>query len=236
MKQLFSLFFYFLIILNICFAQGVISTALTNNGNLISVVDVDGKPFKSLYAEVAGHVFLTDNWQIGNIQLTNGTVAKNVKIKLNLYNNYLHFLNDKGLEMYKEACEIKMIEIEDANKKDSVLQIFKTYEAKRNGKKITCFYEQLTRGHIIFLKLTSKKIVSTTNEFNKEVIKEFVQYNEYFIFKNNEIKELKRKPDFFEELMNDKWELIEKYIEQKNLKFKTIADIQLLINYYNLTF
>lgn len=233
MKQLFSLLFYCLITLNICFAQGVISTALTNNGNLVSLVDVDGKPFKLLDTEIQGHVFLTDNWQTGNIQLNNGTIAKHVRIKLNLYNNYLHFLNDKEIEMYKEANEIKMIEIVDGYKKDSVLQVFKTYEAEKNEKKTTCFYEQLANGNISFLKLVGKKIVTSKNEFNKEITKEFVQYEDYFIYKNNDIKELKRKQSFFEEIMNDKWKAVEKFTDKNNFGFKIIADIRSIINFYN---
>lgn len=233
MKQLFSLLLFGLITFNICFAQGVISTALTNNGNLLSVVDVDGKPFKFVDAEVEGHVFLTDEWQTGNIQLNNGTVAKNVKIKLNLYNNYLHFLNNKDVEMYKEANEIKMIEIIDGHKKDSILQVFKTYESEKNGKKSICFYEQLTNGNISFLKLVGKKLVTSKNEFNKEITKKFVQYEDYFIYKNNDIKELKRKQSFFEEIMNDKWRAVEKFTDKNNFGFKTIADICSVINYYN---
>jgi hypothetical protein len=199
----------------------------------VSIVDVNGKPFISAEADIQGHVFLTDSWQKGNIQLNNGTVARGLRIKLNLLNNYLHFLNDRNVEMYKEANEIKMIEIVNEINNDSVMQIFKTYESQKNGKKTTAFYEQLTTGNIVLLKLTSKKIVVSKNEFTKEISKEFVQYDEYYIYKKDEIKQLKRKQSFFEELMNDKWKLIDKFIEQDNLTFKSISNIRAIINFYN---
>jgi hypothetical protein len=144
MKKLFLLLLYCVIVFNICLGQEIktnspISNQLTNNGNFVSVVDVDGKPFKIYEPDVVGHVFLTDTWQAGNIQLSNGAFAKNIMIKLNLYNNYLHFLNDKGLEMYKEADEIKKIEIMDLIKKDSVVQVFKTYEVEKKWQKGNLF-------------------------------------------------------------------------------------------------
>ncbi len=238
MTKLFLLFLYCGMAFTICHGQAIktnspVTNQLTNNGNFVSVLDVDGKPFKIYEADVQGHVFLTDIWQAGNIQLSNGTVAKNIMIKLNLYNNYLHFLNDKGLEMYKEAYEIKNIEIMDLIKKDSVVQVFKTYEVEKNGRKATCFYEKLTGGNISLLKVVGKKIVTSTNEFNKEVTKEYVFFDGYFVHKNNEIKELKRKESFFEELMNDKWQLINKFINQNDFNFKTIVDIREIISYYN---
>ena len=67
--------------------------------------------FKTYDAEIVGHVFLTDEWQVGNIHFTDGNKVKWVKLNLNIYNYYLHFLNAHAFEMYKEATEVSLVKM-----------------------------------------------------------------------------------------------------------------------------
>ncbi len=228
----------FNIISGICFSQQVltntpISTKLTNNGNIVSLVDMNGKSFKSIETDIKGSVFILDDWQKGNIQLNNGAFAINISLKINSVNNYVHFKNDEGVEMFKEASEIRMIEILQVGNADVVTNIYNTYETQKNGKNTTQFYEQLSNGKISLLKLIRKELKTTTNDFTKEITKEYVQYQDYYIYFKEEIIELKRKQSFFEKLMNNNWGEMEKYISDNKINFKQIDDIKKLVAYYN---
>lgn len=223
---------------NCCYTQLIktnapVTNQLTNNGNLVTVLNMDGKPFKIYDAEVVGHVFLTDEWQVGNIYFTDGKMAMQVKVKINIYNNYLHFLNAQAIEMYKEANEIALVQIVNPFNNDSIAKAYKCLETAKNGKKITAFFEQISPGKIELLKLVEKKIVVSKNEFNKQETKELVQYEEYFVYTNAVVKEVKKKKAFFQELLFDKWDAIDKYINENNLDFRTIGNIKKIIEFYN---
>src|SRR6266487_1918219 len=79
--------------------------------------DVFSTPFEPKpYAGIQGSPFLEDKWTIAKLKVTgnNNELIDSISIKLNIYDNKIHFLNNKGEEM-QVALRIEEIKIIDSS-------------------------------------------------------------------------------------------------------------------------
>jgi hypothetical protein len=213
-----------------------ISAKSSSDGLILSLTTKDGKPFSFGNSDVEGNPFFNENWGRVNLKLTNGNIHKDVKARLNTYNNYLHFMSDKGIEMYLEASEVSRVEMLDSLKKDSVLLSFVKLAIFENGKDVSYFYKVLSEGKIMLLERQRKKIKENKSLYSGEIKRFYEQYEDYYVFAVNALMPLKRKESFWQPLMQDKWTEVQAYTGKNGIGFKSLGDIDRIVTYYNSLF
>jgi hypothetical protein len=214
-------------------SRSSITSKSSSAGFLVMLIDKDGKPFTYGNSDVEGNPFFNENWGRVNLRLSNGNIYTNVKARLNTYNNYLHFMTHKGTEMYLEAAEVSRVEMLDSVKKDSVLVSFVKFTIPENGKEVSYFYKVLGEGKIMLLERQRKKIKENKSLYSGEIKRFYEQYEDYYVFAANALTPVKRKESFWQPLMQDKWTEVQAYAAKNDIGFKSIADIQKVVNFYN---
>jgi hypothetical protein len=87
-------------------------------------------------------------------------------------------------------------------------------------------------GRISLYKADSK-LLTEVNEINKGVIKTFGNASRYFVLKENKLESIKiGKNDVFD-LMKDKQEKVQAYIDQNKISTKKVEGLILVLKYYN---
>jgi hypothetical protein len=213
-----------------------ITSKSSSTGFLVMLIDKDGKPFTYGNSDVDGNPFFNENWGRVNLKLTSGNIYKDVKARVNTYSNYLHFMNDKGTEMYLEASEVSRVEMLDSVKKDSVLLSFVKLTVIENGKDVSYFYKVLSEGKTMLLERHRKKIKENKALYSGEIKRFYEQYEDYYVFAANALTPLKRKESFWQPLMQDKWTAVQSYAGKNDLGFKSLDDIGKIVTYYNSLF
>jgi hypothetical protein len=196
----------------------------------------DGQQIKGSGIETSGNPFFTEVWYNTNLQLAGGDIFRNVKTRLDILNNNLHFIDEKGAEMYVSAIELKRVEFTDSVKKDSVLLKFNVYAEQKSGQKKTAFYQVLEEGRITLLNLVAKRIDENRDNFTQRITREIVLSETGYVYSNNTLVAIKHKSSFWKELMQDKWTTVENHINANDIGFKSHDDIQKIVVFYNALF
>jgi hypothetical protein len=210
-----------------------ITSKSSSTGFMVMMIDKDGKPFTYGNSDVEGNPFYNENWGRVNLKLTNGSIHKDVSARLNTYNNYLHFMGGKNVEMYFEAGEVSRVELLDSLTKDSVLLSFVRLTTTENGKDAAYFYKVLAEGNIMLLERHRKKRKENKADYSGEIKRFYEQYEDYYVFAGNQLAPAKRKESFWAELMKDKWTAVQAHAEKNKLGFKSFDDLQKIVAFYN---
>ena len=115
MKGAISLLFF--LYANIAFAQNPVSVSVPAISRPPTYLrDIFSTPFESKpYAGVQGSPFLEDSWQLAQIKVAGRKeVIDSLPIKLNVYDNRIHFKNEAGEEM-QMTMQVEGIKIIDTN-------------------------------------------------------------------------------------------------------------------------
>ena len=204
-------------------------------GTMIEMKDVNGRPLihKKYDIDIKGTPFIWEDWYDTDIKLTNGNEYHNAKIKLNIENNEINYLDSLNRNIILKKGIIKELRFNQKILSASGTIIFRNGYPSVHKQDTSHFYQVLADGKISFLKSIKKKISVLKNDLTGEVEKEFTEYIEYYVYFNNEIKLLKKNQQFFLDMMNDKTKAIEKFINTDNTNFKNIESIKKLVAYYN---
>lgn len=200
---------------------------------MVNITDKDGKPFVP-DMEVQGTPFFKDSWTHVNLATSDGKAFVNIKARINLHQGTLHFMNAKGVEMYLETNEISRIEVLDSLHPNQVQHTFiKLSSTNKAGQVTHDLYQVLAEGKVKLLCLLRKKVQVYTQEYSKEVTRNYEEYESYFVFAKNELTPVKRKESFWETLLQDQWKAVQTYAASNNLGFKSYEDLAKLVTYYN---
>jgi hypothetical protein len=190
---------------------------------------LSGRVFNSeRYSGISGSPFLYDKWITGSVTIAKG-YYNNLELKLDAYSNSLYFNRNDQLFEFQDAVKsfILMPNIADS----SSYLYFKT-GLSGNGLSAAQFVQVLVEGRISLYKADSK-LLTEVNEINKGVIKTFGNASRYFVLKENKLESIKiGKNDVFD-LMKDKQEKVQAYIDQNKISTKKVEGLILVLKYYN---
>lgn len=197
----------------------------------IQFLGLSGKVFFNEYQQVRGSAFLFDDWSKGDVYYTNGTIVKNINLKLDIYTHQVLAYQDllKRI-LILEKKDIKSIVLYNLG----VEHVFKRVNiSKSKSYSIDgIFVEVLAEGKISFYKLYYKERIFLSTPV-KPYIYEFSMGKEYYLDYNSEssVISLGRRSLFkrFPELKTD----LKQYIRSSHLKLKTEKDFALTIDYLN---
>lgn len=200
----------------------------------VFVRQVDGTPFKQKYINVTGSPFLFDEFKKSFLIFADGRKAKDIKTRIDVCSNEVHFLDDNNKEQFLLAGTIKEVAYIDTLADGKIkVQQFVTNIPPVDNLTEKDFFEILINGKIILLKSDKRKINEIKNEMSGEKSSQFDDYIEYFVYTNGSIKRLKKDKDFISLFTVDKKEKMDAYLKEKKLSFKNVEDIKTFFAYYN---
>lgn len=190
--------------------------------------DAFGRPLTTKNESgVEGSPYVYDIYVPGRM-IIKGRLYSNLNIKLNLETNTIFFEKD-GIEMIPSS-PVNAVELFDVT--------INSYHKFRNGfpaiNKNTgyTFYQVLDSGKAVLLKHIHM-IPRESRQYGEAIkIKRYEQVKSYYIFKDNNIIQIK-KADAIKDALKENKSEIETFISLNKIKVNREADLKSLIAYYN---
>ncbi len=227
MKKSFLLGLLMIDILTRVFAQdGFISQTQERS---FEVFDHNGKSFVNPAPDIAGSPYLKAEWMEGSRVLMNNRRYDSVKVRLNLNTQEVHYLARGDNELALARGYIKEVIWAPAGTLEIRYRCgFPPIDAQNE----TNFYAVLSEGKMEMLQSTRKIISQRKDELSGEIKKEYLTYDDYYVYDGRELHRLKKDHSFMN-LLADKKEKIEAFAKERKLKFKSTEDIKQVIDFYN---
>lgn len=193
---------------------------------------ITGKPYiLGVYNEIRGSAYLFEDWKPSYVTDKEGTTFLNVLIRFDAYAN--NFFYNHGGTGYEFITVIKEIELFPFRGDTITKMIFKrgfTADDKLSADK---WVQVLAEGKITAIKYI-RKLQQEISEYNVPgKIKVFSDNMTYFFIKDGITISQKPSPKLLQELLKDKWTLVDTYMKQNALNPKSEDDCVKAINYYN---
>lgn len=186
------------------------------------------QPFQSQkHAGINGSPFIYDNWLLASLKMTDDRVADSIYIRLNAFENKVHFKDENGEEM-QAVSAIKEITITDNNLTWHGV-IFRTgYKGGGNA-----FFQVLEDGKKMQL---LKKIIVTkweTKALGEEDKKSFQLDEEIFFAGYDNLYKQNKKCTSLAEAFEKKQEEILHYVSANDIKCNKEEDMRKLVRFFN---
>jgi hypothetical protein len=191
------------------------------------MTDAMGQPFypQQKYSW-EGKVFFPEEYSLATITTANGKSYKNIKAKLNLFDNSLLFLDSAQREF---VVTLPVAKVE-----------FENFFAQKNNVFIkplndtgTAFYQVLDSGKITLLKKIFLTYKDQMGFGSTSITRIFEQKFSYFTYANGLLKALDRSKSAVLELMAGKSAKVDAYIEAEKLKMRKEEDLVKVFRFYN---
>ena len=193
---------------------------------------VAGTPFISTkFARVVeGSPFFNEEMMTGAIILSKGKEYKNIKVRLNLLEGQVNYLDDKQNEMIASS-PVKEVVLWDTILKKDHRFIFSEYIVS-SQKLEKEFYELLQAGKAELYK-QHKKTILESKPYGSATVEQTIKTDTYYYVLVNsqwtKAKKLKDLPTVFP----DKKEAVLKFINDKKLSGDSQANFETVVFYYN---
>ncbi len=197
--------------------------------------DVNGMPFYlKMEYKSEGSIFFYDDYLEADITTAQGILYKAVKVKYNLLDNQLLYLGKDGTEMVALSPVTRISFHLHRLTGDSLQQVVLTGGDDILNKTGATVYQLIDSGKASLL----RKLVLTWRDDAQYgqagTIRKFErQENEYWVVLNNGYTKLERNRSFFTKLLSDKATEVGAYIDRTSPKYKSLADLRKIIQYYN---
>jgi hypothetical protein len=203
----------------------------------INLYNVNGQPLENRDPHIAGTAFFVAAWQFGNLEFRKGHEQfTNIPLRFDLYNHQLHYRNPANEDLVLDPSNVYKFMIFDSTADRPKYYPFQNgFPAieKLNDKS---FYQVLARGPITMLKFINKSIYYEKDGLTGDIIREYRTYESYFFYTGNQMFRIKRDQGFVLNLMDKKSKEVGNFIRQAAFSFKSMDDIQQLVEYYNALF
>jgi len=216
------------------FSQRVIDVTKETTGlNQNMFYTVAGEPFVTakFVNLVEGSPYFNDDWMSAILVDANDRQYKSNRVKLDLLNNEIHYLDDKGTEL-TPVVSIKQIVLTDSNGNNYKFVHSSVLPVKSKSTK-EGWYLWLASGKASLYKFFSKHL-SEIKPYNSATVEQHIQTKEnYLVLYNNSFIEIKKLKDAPAVLANKKAEL-ENFLKTKDKQTDSMDDrFTALIEFYN---
>ncbi len=197
---------------------------VTVNGSTMQ--DITGRAIMNTQLkDVEGSVFYKDDYQTATLYLENGGIVQGRKIKLNLQDNKVYYLDVDGKEL-ESISKIKRISFEENN------AVFENGFPAVDKQSSETYYQVIVSGKAFLLQCT-KFSEGEYKPFNATVaIKKIDKVYELFGSSSNGISRLNGPEDVLK-VLSDKAKEVSGFIQEKRLKCKKQNDLEAVIKFYN---
>jgi hypothetical protein len=182
------------------------------------------------YANVNGTPFLNDEWQTAAVMLANDVLAENVKVRLNLLENTLHYLDDEGNEMVSTQ-PVKSVMFKNAASDTSAVFVTRRF-VKEGGEKLPDAWMQLLqKGKASLLKMVHKDLQDDPKQYGSATVTQsIVTEVRYYVWYQKELTRVKNVTEIADLLVNSK---LYARVDKMKKNSKTEEDMRSAIAYFN---
>lgn len=180
------------------------------------------------YSGIRGTPFLVDKWYKGTVTTPKG-VYQNLELKFDVYENTLFFNKDD--ESFELLDDIVSFTLMPKPGDEAGYLVFRKgiSGAGLSGRE---FVQVLLEGQAGLYKLPVKQL-SEMSEINAGIVKTFTNNSKYYISKNKQLQFIKLYKSEVLNVLSDKQDKIQSYIDEKKLSFRKEADLVDVLKYYN---
>jgi hypothetical protein len=194
--------------------------------------DAQGRPFQVRSNFVAeGSPYLYDEYQLADLTTTDGRVYKDVKVKFNLHDNELQYLNDKGEEMTTtlSISKVSFHPVKDKNGSNTVLRGAGT-SLNRTGDTV---FQVIDSGRLSLVKHVKVKFTDEKRYNEANTTRVFSKTETYYTIGREGKRKFEKNKSHLLELMADKKTQVNEFIEKNDLKCKKEDELAMVFRYYN---
>ena len=196
--------------------------------------DAQGRPIRPQTTyKVEGTPFYPDNYSAARLSFANGKKNSSVKAKLNLYDNTILYITDKGVEM---EVIVPVLKIEFADTVNGGYNVVFQNGFSGNGLKEKIYYQVLDSGKLILLNQIVVNYRDFTPYGTAVITRKFEQKPSFFIINATTVNKTGKNGENVPEILADKKNEISTYISANSLRLKYVADLISVIRYYNSLF
>lgn len=193
---------------------------------------VGGEPMSSTkYVRVvSGTPYFNDAWMKGSLDLSDGHGYENLWLKIDLIDNSLLYLDAEGKEMIAVSVikNVTLIDSVSGRKYDFVYSSF----INGVGKIQPGWYQVMVSGQVTLYK-HSGKVINEIKPYGMATYEQsIVTTNSYFLLADSVFSPI-NKITALPNMLKNKKEELDQYINSKNLSGRSDADYTTLITYYN---
>jgi len=198
--------------------------------SFFSVVGGEPVVFAKFAKIVDGTPYFSDEWMKGNVVLNGEKQFTGVFLKLDLYNNEVHYRDPKGIELVAVTPIQKIILFDSSSQ--LVFTFINGIYINANRRINGGWYQLLSEGKASVFKQI-KKQMNENKPYGSATIERsvYTSFQYYALYDGNFIlvNKFKDLPD----VLGDKKEEVSKYIKTNELSGKTDDDYRVVFNYYN---
>lgn len=178
------------------------------------------------YAKIEGSPYLSTEWAYARIKLADSRKFDSVMVKLDLYENKVHFKDEMG-RARMVAIDVWEVEIKDVSSKWNNARFVSGYGENKHE-----FYQVIADGAKAALLKKMNVIVKMTKDFNKPEKNSFELQNALYIYSKDALYVEKKNclstvPAFKDD------NKITAFISSNDIKCNKESDMAKLVNYYN---
>lgn len=191
----------------------------------------DYKPVKLIdYTNMEGTPYLYEDWQTGNVTLTNGVSNKEpMMLKLNMVNDVVSF---KDKETGQELEFVEPVQEFSLNVGTSTRH-FKSGFKNIDGIAPTAFLEVLSDGKAQLLKRNNKIVFEQQPIGSATKERTFIEKTKYYLVIDGKATVVKTDKKSVLAALGDRHDQLEEYIKTNKVNFKDDAQLGKLVDYYN---
>lgn len=218
---------------NLLTAQTGVGQKIGKWDSQIYISDVNGRPVSNRYSDVSGYPFVFEHFKAGDIELKNGRKFADVPLKIDIVTHEILFTSSNNEPGVISSDFVQTVSVKDTVA--SVIQnhVYRTGFPSIDNYKSREFCEVLAEGKITLLKSMRKAVDTRKNDLSGEVYKEFVLYEDLYVYQNGEMKRMKKDRDFLLLLMQDQRAKMEEYLKRDKKNLKNPQILAETIRYYN---
>jgi hypothetical protein len=177
---------------------------------------------------ISGSPYFSETWMKGTVYLTDSTVARNVRVRLDLFDGSLLYINENNEEMISVLPVYQVSILDTVTNKKYIFIHSSTIAGESKNKKT--WYEVLAGEKFTLLKEYHKEVLETKAYASSVTEQEIRTSERYFIGVNNTISRVKTLPDIVA-LAGDRAGQLQQYISENKLSPKKETDLISLVRY-----
>lgn len=188
-----------------------------------------GKVYSNAYIQIKGNPYLTSDWVVGNVYLSDGSSIPKIIFKFDTYAQEVILYNDELNRLIKpETNLVAAFQYSDKGNR----RYFKRVYSDLGVKKVHSgyFLDVLQEGNIALYKLY-RKMVLPLREPEMPFIDEFIDEERYYIFKNGTYEIAHINKSYLKQKFPEYKKEISRYARKNKLKLKNETDFAKMISY-----
>ena len=179
-----------------------------------------------------GSPYLYENYRPAEITTTNNRVYKDVNVKINLAENIVQFINDRGEELVA-TIPIKQIRLLGLNSTGGLQELVFLSLNKSINTPNDSVYQVLDSGRVSLLAHVRVNYRDEKRYGQAGITRIFKTSYTYYIWRDGKKERLERNKDAVLQALADKRTEVEAYVRKESLGYRSENDLAKIFRFYN---